>query len=132
MMEELQQAYHAIMVHGEALVESQMVPGQQIRIQDQLSLRDMDFWIHDRGFDPVTGDYLYGNQNNVPYHLKRVTSIVTTTTTAPPVDGSKPTQQQRVVVSPELQWTLGPQWRDEQEYIQRMDVIGGVSAKMNS
>mmetsp|Transcript_2188 Transcript_2188/g.3065 ORF Transcript_2188/g.3065 Transcript_2188/m.3065 type:complete len:393 (-) Transcript_2188:144-1322(-) len=68
-------AYHAIMVHGEALVDSQMVPGQKIRIRDQLSLWNNEFWIHDRGYDPDTGDYIYGNQKGIPYHLKRVTTI---------------------------------------------------------
>ena len=53
---------HAVMVHGEALVDSQMVPGQTILIRDQLSLWNDRLWIHDRGFHPHTGAFIYGNQ----------------------------------------------------------------------
>ena len=46
------QGIHAVMVHGEALVESQVMPGVQILIRDQLSLWNDELWIHDRGFEP--------------------------------------------------------------------------------
>ena len=86
--------HHAVMIYGEAIVDSTMIPGQKILIRDELSLWQDEFWIHDRGYDPDTGDYIYGNQRGVPYQLKRVTRIES--------DGT------RNVVNPELCWTLGP------------------------
>ena len=67
---------HAIMVHNEALVDSQMIPGQKILIKDQLSLWDDQLWIHDRGYNPDTRAYIYGNQNGIPYRMQRVTDMV--------------------------------------------------------
>lgn len=67
---------HAVMVHGQAVVDSQMMPGQTILIQDQLSLWPDQLWIHDRGFDPDTGAFIYGNQLDVPYVLQRVADMV--------------------------------------------------------
>lgn len=113
-----QQSFHAVMVYGEALVESTMIPGQQILIKDQLSLSESDFWIHDRGFDPETGNYIYGNQRNIPYQLKRVTRM--------------DENGKREIVSGNLQWTLGEAWRTEEEYQQHMALLGGVSSKLNS
>jgi hypothetical protein len=110
------QGVHAVMVHGEAIVDSQMAPGSKIRILDQLSLFDDVFYINDRGFDPETGAYIYGNQREIPFRLDRVTTC-------------KP--QGRNVVDAELQWTLGPKWRDEGEYEENMAAIGGPSAAMN-
>jgi hypothetical protein len=112
------QSYHAVMIYGQALVDSTMIPGQKILIRDQLSLSQDEFWIHDRGYNPDTGDYIYGNQRGVPYQLKRVTRINQ--------------QGQREVVNQDLQWTLGPQWRTNKEYQQRMDLLGGVSSQLNS
>ena len=110
--------FHAVMIYGEALVDSTMMPGQKILIRDQLSLWENEFWIHDRGYNPDTGDYIYGNQRGVPYKLKRVTRI--------------DQQGQRQVVNPELQWTLGPDWRTQDEYQERMTLLGGLSSKLNS
>jgi hypothetical protein len=110
------QGVHAVMVHGEAIVDSQMVPGSKIRILDQLSLFDDVFYINDRGFDPETGAYIYGNQREIPFRLDRVSTC---------------DPQGRNVVNAELQWTLGPEWRDEAEYKDKMTAIGGPSAAMN-
>lgn len=113
-------SFHAIMIHGEALVNSTMIPdGQEILIRDQLSLSDNKFWIHDRGYNPETGDYIYGNQRGVPYQLERVTRI-------------HPDSGKRDIVHPTLQWTLGEDWRTEQEYQRQMDKVCGVSSKLNS
>jgi hypothetical protein len=103
---------HAVMVYGQALVESQMIPGQQILIKDQLSLWPNEFWIHDRGFDPETGNYIYGNQNEIPYRLERVTNI----------HGAK-----RNGASETLSWTLGPKYRTEEEYQEKLSAMGGPS-----
>ncbi len=108
---------HAVMLHGEALVDSTMFPGSKIRVMDQLSLWLNHFWIHDRGFDPSTGAFIYGNQAGVPYRLERVANIQ---------------QGKRHVVNTNLQWTLGPLWRTAQEYETNMMWIGGVSTKMNT
>lgn len=112
-------SFHAIMIFGQALMNSTMIPGQEILIKDQLSLSQNDFWIHDRGFNPETGDYIYGNQRGVPYQLERVTCI-------------HPDTGKREIVHPQLQWTLGEAWRTEQEYQNYMDLVGGVSSKLNS
>ena len=108
------QGVHAVMVHGEAIVDSQMLPGSKIRILDQLSLFDDVFYINDRGLDPETGAYIYGNQREIPYRLDRVT-----------------TGKGRNVANAKLKWTLGPKWRDETEYEEKMAAIGGPSAAMN-
>ena len=110
--------HHAVMVHGEAIVDSTMVPGSKILIRDQLSLWQDEFWIHDRGFDPDTGDYIYGNQRGVPYQLQRVTRIN---------DAGL-----REVVNADLQWTMGPQWRTPEDYDKRIAALGGASSKLNS
>jgi hypothetical protein len=101
---------HAVMVHGQAIVESQVSPGQQILILDQLSLYSSLLYIHDRGFDPDTGDFIYGNRRNVPYQLCRVTAFQS---------------NQRLVVNQSLQWTLGPSYRSVEEYRSRIDAMGG-------
>jgi CpeT/CpcT family (DUF1001) len=96
--------YHAIMVHGEAIVNSTMIPGQQILVRDQLSLWKDEFWIHDRGYDPLTMTYIYGNQRGIPYQLERVTSLQEIMTN----DNIGPTIKfQRVCCRPDLEWTLG-------------------------
>lgn len=109
---------HAVMVHGEAIVDSTVIPGIQIRILDQLSLFEDVFYINDRGFDPKTGAFLYGNQRGVPYRLERVTSL----------NGQG---NERRVLNDDLQWTMGPQWRDEEEYEEKIRAIGGPSAVMS-
>lgn len=112
-------SFHAVMIYGQALVDSTMIPGQEILIKDQLSLSKDDFWIHDRGYNPTTGDYIYGNQRGIPYQLKRVTRINT--------ESGK-----REVCSKKLQWTLGEEWRTDDEYQHYMQQLGGVSSKLNS
>lgn len=108
---------HAIMINGEATVESTMMPGAKILVRDQLSLWDDEFWIHDRGFDPATMAYIYGNQLGVPYQLQRVTRIK---------------EGKRIMCRSGLKWTLGSAWRTEEEYQRKMQAINGVSSKMNS
>lgn len=107
---------HAIMVHGQAIVDSQMAPGTKILIKDQLSLWSDEFWIHDRGYDPDDpGKFIYGNQRGIPYRLDRVTQITA--------------EGERTVTSEELQWTLGPSFRTDAIYKEKLDAIGGPSAK---
>ena len=105
------QGYHAVMVHGEAVVESTVSSGMKILIRDQLSLWEDELWIHDRGFDPETMKYIYGNQRGVPYQLQRVSQI---------------TSGERFVVSQELRWTLGSDWRTEEEYLSKMNAINKI------
>ena len=110
---------HAVMVHGQALVESQMMPGQQILIKDQLSLWPDQLWIHDRGHDPKTMEFIYGNQRGVPYQLQRVCNI--------PRQPSSVDTMRRETMNNNLAWTLGPQFRSEKEYAQKLDGMGGPS-----
>jgi hypothetical protein len=112
---------HAVMVHGNATVQSQMMPGQDILIKDQLSLWRDSLWIHDRGYNPATGAFIYGNQRGVPYRLQRVTSMETQEQQQQEVNS------RRAVVEPSLAWTLGPNFRTPQEYEENMGVIGGSS-----
>ena len=112
-------AIHAVMVYGPATLESQMLPGQQILVKDQLSLWRNEFWIHDRGYNPDTMSFIYGNQRGVPYAMERVTQWRSPTDTS---------SRRRRVVRSDLIWTLGPDHRSEQVYEQRMAAIGGASA----
>ncbi len=106
---------HAVMVHGQAIVDSQMAPGTKILIQDQLSLWADEFWIHDRGYDPNdTTKFIYGNQRGIPYRLDRVTRIE---------------HGDRRVTSHDLRWTLGPSFRTEAMYQEKLEAVGGPSAK---
>jgi hypothetical protein len=140
---ETSRSLHAVMVHGQAIVDSTIVPGMKIRILDQLSLYDDVFYINDRGFDPVSGAFIYGNQRGVPYRLERVTSLSgTPSSSSPSTSSSAKFQQQddiilrqstsndiqRHVVDPDLKWTLGPRWRTADEYDIRLQAIGGPSA----
>jgi len=109
--------HHAVMVYGEAVVESTMMPGMNILIRDQLSLWDDEFWIHDRGFDPASMNFIYGNQLGVPYKLQRVCSVQ---------DG------ERVVANKDLEWTLGSSWRTEEQYQDKLEAVDGISSKLNS
>jgi len=116
---------HAVMTYGEATVDSTMMPGQKIRIMDQLSLWEDQFWIHDRGFDPETGAFIYGNQRGIPYRLERVANILQNK--SGDINSTK-----RQVVNEPLQWTLGPTWRTEEEYEAKLDALGGgVSSQLN-
>jgi hypothetical protein len=119
---------HAVMVHGNATVQSQMMPGQDILIKDQLSLWRDSLWIHDRGYNPDTGAFIYGNQRGVPYRLQRVTSMEEKEgEQQQQQQQQEPISQRRVVVDPSLAWTLGPDFRTPQEYEENMAVIGGSS-----
>jgi hypothetical protein len=122
---------HAVMVHGSATVQSQMMPGQDILIKDQLSLWRDTFWIHDRGYDPETMAFIYGNQRGVPYRLQRVTKVndVNADADVPEQDQQQKPKNRRVVVDPSLAWTLGPNYRTEKEYEEKMAVIGGPSSR---
>lgn len=108
---------HAVMVHGEATVESQVAPGQYIRILDQLSLYPNVLYIHDRGFNVETGDFIYGNRHNVPYRLERVAEF------RPDGGGGGG----REVVSNRLRWTLGPDYRTDSEFRDKIAAMGGPS-----
>lgn len=107
---------HAVMVHGEAVVDSTILPGAKIRIVDQLSLYADTFYIDDRGLDPVSGAFIYGNQRGVPYRMERVASL----------DAAR----ERVVVDAELAWTMGKDWRSEAECEEKMKAAGGPSVGM--
>jgi hypothetical protein len=120
---------HAVMVHGEAIVNSTIVPGMAIRILDQLSLYSDVFYINDRGFDPVTGAFIYGNQRGVPYRLERVSHFLPHVSTT--INKLPPPQLKQEVSNTDLAWTLGPQWRTEEEYIQKIQLIGGHSSGIN-
>ncbi len=118
----LSSGLHAIMVHGSALVDSQMMPGQKILIQDQLSLWENQLWIHDRGYNPDTGAFIYGNQKGIPYRMQRVTNVE--------VVVNDPQQQCRSITDVELAWTLGNDYRTLAEYEANMQRIGGSSRKL--
>ena len=109
--------YHAVMVYGEATIESLMMPGRKILVRDQLSLWEDEFWIHDRGFDPDSMAYIYGNQLSIPYQLQRVTRV----------HGAE-----RVVCNDNLKWTLGSDWRTQVDYDEKLQAINGVSSRLNS
>ena len=131
-------AHHAVMVNGEATIPSLMNPGSMIRVVDELSLWEDDFWINDRGFDPDTGDFVYGNQRGVPYQMRRVSSLV-------PLDDGQDYGEdaeesssssswllRRRIDNESLEWTLGDDHRSSEEYNAAMEAIGGASAKMNA
>jgi hypothetical protein len=63
-------------------------------------------------------EFIYGNQKLVPYRLKRVSRIMEEGMT-------------RTVINDQLKWTLGPEYRSEEEYQEKMKIVGGVSAQMN-
>ena len=113
-----QSGFHAVMTYGEALVQSQRDPDVLILVRDQLTLLDNEFWIHDRGYNPNTMEFIYGNQKLIPYHLKRVTQILPNTTT-------------RQVSNDTLQWTLGPAYRTEQEYQQKLSVVKSMTSNIH-
>ena len=114
-------AHHAVMVNGEATIPSMMNPGSLIRVVDELSLWSDDFWINDRGFDPDTGNFIYGNQKGVPYKMRRVASLV-----------GVGTKQERRIDNEELAWTLGDEFRSVEQYKEKMDAIGGMSTVLNA
>ncbi|GFH46162.1 hypothetical protein CTEN210_02636 [Chaetoceros tenuissimus] len=119
-------AIHAVMINdhekGGVLLESQMAPGTYLRIQDELSLWNDLLLINDRGHDADNTRMVYGNWEGVPYQMKRVTNLVQVE------DGSS---FEREVVKDELQWTLGSSWRTEDEFLEKLKVIGGTTTKQN-
>ena len=117
-----QPGIHAILVNGQAINCSHMVPGQTILIRDQLSPRPDQLWIHDRGFDPNTGAFIYGNQRNVPYVLERVANVIGGTT-----DAAADDRYNRTIADDDLAWTLGSAFRTPQEYESRLAAMGGPS-----
>ena len=122
---------HAIMIHGPTIVNSTIVPGMQIRIIDQLSLFQNTFYINDRGFDPTTGSFIYGNQREVPYRLERVSSILPRSasimTQPSPAEG---VGLQRKTSNSDLEWTLGQAFRSTEDYERKLESIGGPSVGM--
>ena len=118
------EAIHAIMMYdhndGGVLLESQMMPGTFIRIQDEISLWKNMLWVNDRGYDAKTKAMVYGNWNGVPYKLKRVASFQ-----------YKEGHLTREIFNPSLKWTLGPDHRLPGEYEEKMKSIGGISTLMN-
>lgn len=115
-VEDTSESLHAIMVNGPTIVNSTIVPGMQIRIVDQLSLYQDVFYINDRGFDPITGSFIYGNHREVPYRLERVSTISPT-----------PQGLERAITNSDLEWTLGPEYRSPEEYERKLESIGGPS-----
>jgi hypothetical protein len=136
------EAHHAVMVHGEATIPSLMNPGAMIRVVDELSLWDHDFWINDRGYDPDTGDFVYGNQCGVPYKMRRVSSLVAVPPSAAlerekdaDAKGGRSESAfvlQRRIDNEALAWTLGDDFRSSEGYGAAMEAIGGISARMNA
>ena len=117
-------AYHAVMANGEATIPSMINPGRLIRLVVELSLCSDDFWMNDRGLDPETGKYIYGNHRGnrgIPYKMRRATSLV-----------GRGTDRQQSVMSDALAWTLWGEWWTAEEYERKMDAIGGASTKMNA
>ncbi|GKY96653.1 hypothetical protein MPSEU_000624900 [Mayamaea pseudoterrestris] len=122
-------AIHAVMVHGQALVDSQMIPGQRILIKDQLSLWSNALWIHDRGFEPDTMNFIYGNRDNVPYKMERVAefSAVGETEHQEEDETRDAPLLSRNIVRDDLQWTLGPSFRTLEDYQAKINAMGGPS-----
>mmetsp|Transcript_3483 Transcript_3483/g.7910 ORF Transcript_3483/g.7910 Transcript_3483/m.7910 type:complete len:366 (+) Transcript_3483:68-1165(+) len=120
---EEQDCIHAVMVHGEAVVDSTIIPGVKIRILDQLSLYEDTFYINDRGLDPESGAFIYGNQRGVPYRLDRVTRLVQ--------NGEEDGQWERQIVDEDLAWTMGESWRSSDDYDAKIEAMGGLSAIMS-
>ncbi|CAN0230912.1 unnamed protein product [Ectocarpus sp. 8 AP-2014] len=80
-------------------VESQNVDGLEILVKDDLRLWPDRLWVNDRGFDRQ-GNFVYGNQRDVPYKMRRVTA------------------------GGPLEWTLGTRHRTEKTYAEKMSAIG--------
>ncbi|CAN0544372.1 unnamed protein product, partial [Ectocarpus sp. 12 AP-2014] len=55
---------------GGTWVESQNVDGLEILVKDDLRLWPDRLWVNDRGFDRQ-GNFVYGNQRDVPYKMRR-------------------------------------------------------------
>ena len=122
-MKDPSDAFHAIMINdnniGGVLLESQMAPGLNIRIQDELSLWEDELWINDRGHDAETGRMVYGNQLSIPYKMNRVANLI------PKAQGGT---FERDIVDDSLIWSLGAQYRTDAIYDEKMNEIGGPTA----
>lgn len=117
---------HAIMMNdhaeGGVLLESQMMPGSMIRIQDELSLWEDALWINDRGHDAESKAMIYGNWDGVPYQMKRVASLKL---------NDSHSVYERTVIDDNLSWTMGSNFRTAEVYEAKMNAIGGCTTKMN-
>lgn len=121
---------HAVMMNdheqGGVLLESQMMPGSFIRIQDELSLWGDELWINDRGHDADSKNMVYGNWDSVPYQMKRVATLE-----RDEVHSDTNVYYERKIVDEDLSWTVGSKFRTDEEYEARMAAVGGVTTKMN-
>ncbi|KAL7446093.1 hypothetical protein ACHAXH_008705 [Discostella pseudostelligera] len=137
---------HAIMEAGSAgaIVDSiSLIPGKRILIKDELSLWNDEFWINDRGYDPdyISADeilgyedgctpvnegmpFVYGNRRGVPYKLKRVSNFRRKQVLALPAftDLESVFHLEREITDPELQWTLGENYRTQEVLLDKMDL----------
>lgn len=82
-------------------VQSQNVAGLEILVKDDLRVWPDQLWVNDRGFDRE-GNFVYGNQRNVPYKMRRVNA------------------------TGQLAWTLGERHRTKEVYAEKMSAIGVV------
>lgn len=119
---------HAIMIYdhekGGVLLESQMMPGSLIRIQDELSVWEDELWINDRGHNAESKAMVYGNWDGIPYQMKRVASLKK--------EVNHPDLfYKRTVIDDSLSWTLGGDFRTAEEYEANMAAVGGMTTKMN-
>ena len=127
-------AFHAIMMNdhdiGGVLLESQMIPGLQLRIQDELSLWENELWVNDRGHNDETGDMVYGNYLGIPYKMKRVSSLLVDSQNNDECDendaSSSTIRFSRKILDSKLSWTLGDEFRTKEEYMSKMKDIGVV------
>ena len=108
-------AVHAYMINSPVEIDSSMIPGTKLKVMDELSLWSDELWINDRGYD-LDGNFVYGNQRGIPYAMKRVANIK---------------DDVRNITDYELAWTLGPDWRTDDEYKEKMEAIGGVTTRYN-
>eukprot|EP00586_Coscinodiscus_wailesii_P016208 CAMPEP_0172513954 /NCGR_PEP_ID=MMETSP1066-20121228/256626_1 /TAXON_ID=671091 /ORGANISM="Coscinodiscus wailesii, Strain CCMP2513" /LENGTH=296 /DNA_ID=CAMNT_0013294429 /DNA_START=54 /DNA_END=941 /DNA_ORIENTATION=+ len=51
------EAFHALLEHSSAVVNSLVTVGKKIIVKDELSLWENELWINDRGFDYETGEW---------------------------------------------------------------------------
>ena len=108
---------------GGVKLESQLQPGTYLQVQDELSLWEDELWINDRGYDAETKVMVYGNWRGIPYKMKRVASLFGDCDD----ENGEVGNWRRSVVDSSLEWTLGSQWRTEEEYEEKMNAIGGIN-----
>jgi hypothetical protein len=117
-------AVHAVLINEKgAILPSTLQPGRQILIKDELSLWDNALWINDRGYDVESGDFIYGNQRGIPYKVKRVENLNNDNDEVDNDIQKKKLSTGGPVVNEDLKWTLGDQWRTEEEYTEKMKQI---------